>query len=178
MLSFSLSSIATSSEVDRVFQIMEIIEDFNLPISNKDVRVIAKGLYESQRSAKCKISWDILLAVAIKESKLDRRARSTPNYNGTRDHGLMQFNDATIKGMSLNRSRLIKDPSYSIISGCELLTDIKKTYSKKVPYWIGLYNAGVRLDKSVVHVNAKNYTKNIRKITDKIRYKARHLAGR
>lgn len=172
------ASTSIPSEPNQVEQIAAIIDDFALPISRRQTNDIAHALVQVRKNAKCEISWDVLLAVAMQESKLNHKAVRVNRRNGkvlSRDHGLMQFNDYTIRHRRLDKSRLNRDVLYSINAACELLTENKRKFSRRHKHWVGIYNAGTNFKNPDVKSRTIKYTKQISKLTVTIRQKYKKI---
>ncbi len=160
------------AEINRASRIISIIEDFALPVSRDDAEMIADALVDSRRHKKCRVSWDLLLAVAIQESKLDTEAiginRTPAGAVKSKDHGLMQFNDKTIHSRNLDKKRLMQDVHYSVQAACELLSENKQKFAKKHKDWIGVYNAGTNFSSPDTQVKLARYSNKISKLVKSI----------
>lgn len=151
--------------IDTKKQLIKLVRNFANKASKKDAEEIASAILGATHKAGCEVSWDMLLSVAIQESGLNKRAFN----DDTQDYGIMQLNAETIERLNLDKGRVQRDLAYSFYHGCKILTQNKTTYSESVPFWIGIYNAGVRLSSPTVVKHAKSYDKSIRAIMGKIK---------
>lgn len=135
------------------------------PRLKTDARVrLARALRSVTAEPGCKISWQVLLAVAFNESSLWIDSVN----NQTHDHGLMQINEKNVLRLRLDSHRLKRDERYALSTGCKILTQFKTQYAGKFPAWIGMYRAGVRLSSDAVRLSAQRYDTMIRKTVSKM----------
>lgn len=74
-----------------------------------------------QEAVRFELSFDLLKAVAITESKLNENAINTANKNGTSDFGLMQINEIHLKRFkNLTKDDLLI-PNINVYLGAEIL---------------------------------------------------------
>lgn len=94
-------------------------------------------------AAKWSVDENLLRAIAWVESRLNARAVSPPNRNGTKDYGLMQINEATARALGVPVDRLL-DPEVSIDTAARLLSLLKKELGRifSLPTLVSAYNAG------------------------------------
>lgn len=167
-----ISQTAKSSEFKRSNKDLEkLISILNPKLPNSEIKSIASGLTALARDNSCEVPLLVVLSIAYKESGLDRHA-----YNqDTKDHGIMQINEKTIQRLQIDKKRLTKDVYYSFKVGCYLLTENKQKYSKRRPYWLGIYNAGTRLTDSRIVDKAKKYDISLKKIIKMVEKKSQEI---
>jgi hypothetical protein len=123
-------------------------------------------IFESAASD-CNIPWQLLVSIAFHESSL--------GYNlvnaRTHDFGIMQVNSKTSLRYGLSQDRLLKDEAYSLAAACRVLADNKARYAKHLPYWLGIYRSGTRLNDPRIRENAKQYDHMIRLTAASIGYR-------
>lgn len=159
--------VGKSSQLNRHKMVKKLIKLYNRRLNDKEASNIAAAALKVNSKGDCKVSWDLIVSIAIVESALNSKA-----YNrSTQDYGIMQINEKMIKRLNLNKSRLMKDVHYSFDSACKIITENKDKYSAKRPYWIGLYNSGVAFHKPIVIKNAKKYDQKIKSLLTDIHTK-------
>lgn len=133
-------------------------------LSRIDARRLAIALSNISDDKACSIAWPILLSVAFNESSL----RVGAFNSRTKDYGLMQINEKTALHLHADVAKLLVDEAYSLSVGCQILSQNKKIYSRRVPYWIGLYRSGPSIARPAVRNSAKAYDKIIRRKAEEI----------
>ncbi len=125
----------------------------------------------------CPVTWHILLSIAYKESSLRvgvlGRLKAT-----TLDYGLMQINAGMARKLGASHDKLLADPAYSVQVACHILSDNHARYAARVPYWLGMYRAGTRLDRPEIRRNAQAYDRMIRTLAKRLGYRAPRFAQR
>lgn len=106
----------------------------------------------------CNIPWQLLVSIAFHESSLGVNVVNAK----THDFGLMQVNEKTALRYDLSQDRLLRDEAYSLAAACRVLSDNRDKYSKRLPYWLGIYRSGTRLSDPRIRENAKRYDHMIR----------------
>ncbi|WP_230554992.1 transglycosylase SLT domain-containing protein [Serratia plymuthica] len=106
---------------------------------------------------------DLLLAIAIQESKLNAHAYNGANKDGTSDSSLMQINSANLpmlNKMGITKQRLYSQPCISVYTGGWVLAGFIKQYGYT---WeaVGAYNAGSGKKRGALR---KEYSDKIRSI--------------
>jgi hypothetical protein len=86
---------------------------------------------------KYKIPRRIYTAILMQESKYDLKAFNKKS----KDYGISQINEKTIKAFGFDKSRLTTDLKYSIEAGAIVLADFQKRYEKKEATWFTRYNS-------------------------------------
>lgn len=157
------SSELRSSSVD----LRQIIATLQPKLSKKSVAALAKAVSIVKRRHDCDMPTDTLLAIAFTESSLFKGKLGTMNPN-TRDYGLMQINEEMVLRLHLDRDKLLKDEAYNLQIGCKILTQNRKSYAETVPYWLGLYRAGVAVWRKKVRRVALAYDRRIRSKAEEI----------
>ena len=160
-------SVSLSSQVPPSLDFSKTIHRLQPALSIKEVNSLNHALKKVMVSGTCKVAPSVLLSIAFHESSLHKTSVGLLNPH-TKDYGLMQINEKTVLRMHLDRARLMKDEAYSMQAGCRVLTDNRKIYSHKVPYWLGMYRAGVRMQIPAIRKNAMEYDNMIRKTAYRI----------
>jgi len=106
---------------------------------------------------------DLLLAIAIRESKLNAHAYNGANKDGTSDSSLMQINSANLPMLNkigITKQRLYSQPCISVYTGGWVLAGFIKQYGYT---WeaVGAYNAGSGKKRGALR---KKYSDEIRSI--------------
>lgn len=160
----SLQFIGASSTEEQAY---DAIRKLQPKLSAKTARQLAKSFIKVSITPECGIPWQILVSIAFNESSLGLKLHN----NKSKDYGLMQINHRTIQRMTLDKDRLLSDPTYSISAGCQVLAANKQAYAKKHSFWLGIYRSGTALYKVSIKENAKRYHKIIMRTAAKIGYK-------
>ena len=142
------------------------IKDLQPSISYKRSRYLSNTFIAVSNEASCQIPWQILVSISFNESSLGLNLVNSKS----KDYGLMQINHKNILRYGLSKDMLLQDAAYSIRFACKILADNKKRYSKKYPYWLGIYRSGTALWKQSIRENAKRYDKIIRRTAKRIGY--------
>lgn len=141
-------------------------------LTDEDADRLALALENVTADTSCEIPWQVLLAVAFKESSLNRHAvGKSKNHRHKIDFGLMQINHKNILRMGLDKDKLLKNEEYSLTVACSLLTDAKHRYSKHFRFWLGIYHSGTALWQADTKVDAEQYSMQISNIADRIGYR-------
>ncbi len=143
-------------------------------INRSSAERLSKAIREVYADGSCTVPWQLVVSIAFHESTFRTDAVNTESE----DYGLMQISKGNIKRLSLDRTRLMKDPTYSLKVACSLITFNQAKYSKRVPYWLGMYRSGNALWSYKIRLNAMAYNDMIRRTAAKIGYrgKVRNLA--
>ena len=60
----------------------------------------------------------------------------------TKDYGIGQINQKTIKAFKLDKARLLQDLEYSVDSSAMVLADFKRVFGRREFHWYCRYNVG------------------------------------
>jgi soluble lytic murein transglycosylase-like protein len=109
------------------------------------------------RSAALKYNVDpnLAIAVAAHESNFNPNAINSANRNGTKDWGVMQLNDLTVKQFGVQNPL---DPVENIDAGVKLLGQLSSKYSGDTTNILWAYNAGSgSVSKGVMPSGVQSY---------------------
>ncbi len=172
VMSLTWHPTARNAELTKHDRISHTIEKLQPYITKQQNRRIASAIEHASKDPSCGIKWPLLVAIAFKESSLKKQAIGKTNPE-TKDFGLMQINNVNVVKGGMSVSALLQDEKYNILAGCRILKAAKDSYSKKLKYWVGVYNAGTNFKKKEVVDRAKKYDTDIRYILkNKIGYRA------
>lgn len=133
-------------------------------LSLPKARILARAFESTAHS--CGVDWHLLVAIAYHESSL-----KIETFNSiTMDYGLMQINEKNAMRFGLSRTKLMRDPTYSMQFACKLIKDNRERYSAKYPFWLGIYRSGTAFSKQKIVANARSYDKMIRTTAKSIGY--------
>jgi soluble lytic murein transglycosylase-like protein len=90
------------------------------------------AFYIEKYSKQYKIPPKLLLAIIAQESRFNSKAKSK-----TKDFGLTQINDRTIKNYGFNKELILADVAYAIECSAKILKDLKRSWFRKERdhYW-------------------------------------------
>ncbi|CAI2533764.1 invasion protein IagB [Serratia ficaria] len=119
---------------------------------------------------------DLLLAIAIRESRLNAHAFNGSNNDGTSDSSLMQINStnlAVLHKFGITKKRLYSEPCMSVYTGGWVLAGFIKQYGYT---WeaVGAYNAGNGKKRGSLR---KKYSDEIRSIYTVIKMQRQELSS-
>jgi len=109
------------------------------------------------RSAALKYNVDpnLAIAVAAHESNFNPNAINSANRNGTKDWGVMQLNDITVKQFGVQNPL---DPAQNIDAGVKLLGQLSAKYDGDLTNTLWAYNAGSgSVSKGVMPAGVQSY---------------------
>ena len=161
--------VSLSSQVPPALDYVKVIKKLQPAMSGSDAHHLNIALKRVMKSGTCKVSPALILSIAFHESSL-RKSAIGRLRSDTKDYGLMQINEKTALSLKLDRVRLMKDEAYSLQAGCQVLTANRQRYSHKVPYWLGMYRAGVKVQIPAIRKNAIEYDRMIRGTATKIEH--------
>lgn len=156
----SLLLIATTGETasrdwaQDVLYAIRILQPSRKVLTDNQAEELTRALVSVSRYSP--VRWQTLLAIAFYESSLDFTAKGK-----TSDYGLMQIHISNIRRKGMDKSLLLKDPTYSLLKAAELLAYNKSRYQRRTIHWVGYYNTG-RLPKVI------QYSKKIKQIEKRI----------
>lgn len=136
-------------------------------IHKAEAEKIAKAIRDVYADGTCTVPWQLVISIAFHESTFRMSAVNTK----TMDYGMMQISKDNITRLSLDRLRLMKDPTYSLKVACRIISFNQQKYSKRISYWLGMYRSGNALWKENIRKNAQSYDRMVRQTAAKIGYK-------